>query len=375
MNKKKKVLIFALVICVFTVGTICWPDKTFSNAEKRNLTTRESFSGTSLMDNSLQNTAKDYVSDQFLGREVFVKLYGNFQRLMGNKKIEDVYVGDDYLFEEYTKAEPGKIKNLSGAINRFSKKNNNVNIDVLIAPTQVGVLEDRLPAFAPKGVQVCDIDEFYGQLNKKVDKISVAEEFLKDNNADEKKYYYHSDHHWTSRGAKKAFDIYAKKNHIKKGQNKYRQLVISNDFYGTLAAKTGIYGYPDEIRVYLNKNEKDVCKVKYSDVDKKFYSLYGPKQLESDSQYNVFMRGNHPLINIETASTSGKNLMVIKDSYANAFIPFLTPYYSNIVVVDPRYYFESLSDLMENEDITDVLFLYNATTFFQDESLVDALES
>lgn len=360
---------------MFTAGVLLLPDKEFSKAEKRNLTTKSSFDSVSLMDGSLQETSKDYVADQFPMRDKFVKLYGNFQRLIGNKKIEDVYFGDDYLFEEYQPAKPEKIKSMAKAINEFAIKYPHIETDVLIAPTQVGVLEDNLPGFAPKGEQVKDIEMLYDRLASNISKIDVIDKFKKDNRAEKNNYYYHSDHHWTSHGAKAAFDVYRKKNKLEIGQNKYEQLVISNDFYGTLAAKTGIYAYPDQITVYVNKNKKDVVKVKYSDLDKAEYTLLAPKMLESDSGYNVFMKGNHPLVKIQTGSESGKNLMVIKDSYANSFIPFLTPYYSNVIVVDPRYYFESLKELIDNEYITDVLFLYNGTTFFQDGSLKDALES
>ena len=61
--------------------------------------------------------------------------------------------------------------------------------------------------------------------------------------------------------------------------------------------------------------------------------------------------------------------MVLKDSYANCFIPFLTAYYSEIVVVDPRYYYDDLQNLVETESVTDVLCLYNANTYFTDTSL------
>ena len=375
MNKKRTVLLFVLIIVIFMAGTFLMPDKEFSKAEKRTLTTRKSFSHVSLMDKSFQKTSKDYVSDQFLGRDKFVKLYGNFQRLMGNKKIEDVYFGDDYLFEEYNKTSEEKIAEMANSINKFASKNPKVNTDVLIAPTQAGILEDNLPSFAPKGLQSQDINNFYKLLEKNISKINVYDAFLNKIEKDDKNLYYHSDHHWTSYGAKTAFDIYAKKNKLTKGLNEYESLTVKNDFYGTLSAKTGIYSYPDEIVVYLNKNKKDVVKVKYSDLDKTEYTLYKPHMLESDSAYNIFMGGNHPLVKIDTASTSGKNILVIKDSYANSFIPFLTPYYSTITVVDPRYYFESINELMDLRDITDVLFLYNATTFFKDESLEDALLS
>lgn len=72
---------------------------------------------------------------------------------------------------------------------------------------------------------------------------------------------------------------------------------------------------------------------------------------------------------------SKERLLIVKDSYANSFIPFLTQDYYEIVVVDPRYYFDNIDRLMDSEGITKVLFLYNSDTFFGDDSLALALEN
>jgi hypothetical protein len=66
-------------------------------------------------------------------------------------------------------------------------------------------------------------------------------------------------------------------------------------------------------------------------------------------------------------------LLVIKDSYANAFIPFLAPFYSEITVIDPRYYYDSIDALIADAQITDVLYLFNANTFFRDTTLETVL--
>ena len=60
---------------------------------------------------------------------------------------------------------------------------------------------------------------------------------------------------------------------------------------------------------------------------------------------------------------------MLKESYANSFVPFLLPYYEEIVMVDPRYYYDTMDDIISLYEINEVLFLYNANTFFQDTSL------
>ncbi len=73
--------------------------------------------------------------------------------------------------------------------------------------------------------------------------------------------------------------------------------------------------------------------------------------LDKKDKYRVFLGGNHPpLIKIE--------------SNANSFIPFLTSHFSEIYVVDPRYYDEDLNHIIEDEGIDNLLILYNVKTFF-----------
>ena len=71
----------------------------------------------------------------------------------------------------------------------------------------------------------------------------------------------------------------------------------------------------------------------------------------------------------ETAHPDGKKLLVVKDSYANSFIPFLLKHFSEIDVVDLRYYDGELTTFVNEHDIDDMLLLYNANTFFEDPSI------
>lgn len=65
----------------------------------------------------------------------------------------------------------------------------------------------------------------------------------------------------------------------------------------------------------------------------------------------------------------------IKDSYANSIIPFLVEYYSKIIVVDPRYFYDNLYEIINNNNFKDILFLYNANTFFSDKYLASVLNN
>ena len=80
------------------------------------------------------------------------------------------------------------------------------------------------------------------------------------------------------------------------------------------------------------------------------------------------------MLDIKTTADSTDRLLIFKDSYANSLIPFLTPYYREIIVIDPRYYYDNIKDVMEQNKITSVLFLYNGNTFVEDNSISGVLQ-
>ena len=83
----------------------------------------------------------------------------------------------------------------------------------------------------------------------------------------------------------------------------------------------------------------------------------------------MFLGGNFPEIRIENTLLNGRTLLVLKDSYANCLIPFLTADYQKIVVVDPRYFTGDLEVLMGAEGVNEILVLYNAETLAEDAAL------
>lgn len=103
-------------------------------------------------------------------------------------------------------------------------------------------------------------------------------------------------------------------------------------------------------------------------------SCYEESYLETRNKYGFFLDDNHALIEIETDYRNGKTLFVIKDSYANCFVPLLIPYYEKIYVMDLRYFNGRLFGFMERyepEEGMDVLVLYNCIHFLEDFSYLE----
>lgn len=150
---------------------------------------------------------------------------------------------------------------------------------------------------------------------------------------------------------------------------------ITDQFYGSLYSKSGFrHIRPDGIELYLPKKEASY-KVEYVDEQRTADSLYEMGNLAQKDKYTVFFNGNHALIKITTVHPEGKRkLLVVKDSYANSLLPFLTEHFSEIYVVDLRYYGEDLKALVRQHGIRDMLLLYNVNTFFEEPSIQNLSE-
>ena len=115
--------------------------------------------------------------------------------------------------------------------------------------------------------------------------------------------------------------------------------------------------------------------VNYVDEQKKTATLYDRSKLKGKDKYGMFLGGNYSMLDIRTTADTTARLLLFKDSYANAVIPFLTPYYREIIVIDPRYYYGDITEVMQNHKITDILFLYNGNTFVEDNSISGVLQN
>ena len=159
---------------------------------------------------------------------------------------------------------------------------------------------------------------------------------------------------------------------------KLKAYAVTNAFNGTLSATSGYEtGYEEPIYIYVPEKEKEAAQVVVSYVDekKKTATLYDRSKLKEKDKYALFLGGNYSMIDIRTTADTTDRLLVIKDSYANCLIPFLTPYYREIIVLDPRYYYGDIKEVMKENKISSVLFLYNGNTFVEDNSISGVLQN
>lgn len=365
--------LFILLLFLFMLVNWAVPDREMSEEENRMLETRPALNAGTVMNGDFMEQWENYQSDQFVGRDLWRSIKIFLDRLGGTRMENGVYIGKSgQLLEEIKVPDEGQSEANLSAIVDFAEKNPDVQTSVMLVPDAACILSDKLPAFA--GVE--DQRQLLGVAEQRlgssvnwIDAVSILNKHTSD------KLYYKTDHHWTTQAAFYVFRDAAASLGIdgEVGEN-FASYTVSDDFNGVLASTSGVgLSEKETIDIYVPTQGDDDVVVSYVDEGRKTTSLYDSSKLETRDQYGVFLGGNTSVIDIKTVSPSRKRLLVVKDSFANCFIPFLTPYYREIVVVDPRYYSGTVEDIMDAYRITDALFLYSGNTFFSDNNISGVL--
>ena len=362
-------IIFILTLFLFLIINVIVPDREKSVQENRMLATKPKFRLSSLISGDYDEKFEAYMDDQFVGRDMWRKLKVAVDRIGGSRLENGVYIGTNgQLLEQIEVADENHLAANIKAIKSFSESQSKIPVRMMLVPDAANVLNHSLPALAKPEDQTQMFSMVRKDLGDSVEWIDVSTELNKHKT---EKIYYKTDHHWTTLGAFYAFQAAAPSLGIEGDlSGKYVSYTVSDSFNGMLASKSGVnLGEKEQIDIYVPTEEDTDLIVDYVDEGKRSTSLYDSSKLKEKDQYTVFLGGNSSLLDIRTVSTSTKRLLLVKDSFANSFIPFLTPYYREIVVVDPRYYSGTINDLMDSYRISEVLFLYSGNTFFKDNNI------
>lgn len=364
------VVMLSAIILIFTAADVAKEDRTFSETENRLLASRPELSWKNLFEGSYTEDYETYVTDQFVGRDKWISLKTYSDVLLLKQELGGVYLGKDgYLMEQHLPEEYSE-ETIEKRLSLLEKLVEDWDAGVMLVPTADNILTDKMPANAPFWGQ----QEFLEQVEKRVGQAHYIDAFsaLAEHSSEE--IYYRTDHHWTSLGAYYGYGAWADF----KGVEPYPYDInnmepAAEDFLGTLHSKVNIKWESDSI-YYFRETEEVPVTVIY-DLRTTTDSLYEEKYLDTKNKYGFFLDDNHAFVEIETGAQTGKTLFVIKDSYANCFIPLLLPHYDTIYLLDLRYYNGRLYDLMNQyapqpdndpEEKMDVLVLYNCIHFLED---------
>ena len=367
MLKKLKPIIpsiaFLLIVFVLSASLFLLPKKDYSENEKRILAKSPELSFDALADGKFTEDLESFVSDQFPLRDFFVGVNAYFNLLSGRNSTAPVYYGKD----GYLIGAPADL-NTDTALKNVQKfsdfaRENNLKATIMVVPQCGYVMVDKLPKLHGEYTDG-EIFDIIAENKGEMTFIDVREAFNKTKN--DVQLYYKTDHHITSAGAFELYKLYAAEKGFKV-TNDY-EIKTEPDFYGTSYSKGGYWlSVPDEIEMWHKNNLKATVEITEPGKDVvKNDSIFFTDRLSEADKYPVYLDGNHSLTKITNPDAKGGKILVIKDSFAHCFTGFLAEQYSEIYMVDMRYYRNSVSDLVKENNITEVLYLYGTESMGTD---------
>lgn len=376
--------------------------KEFSENENRYLEKLPAWEPEQILNGEYMSDLQSYLADHFPFRDSFMEIKTKTEMLTGKQEINGVYIAQDgFLIKEYEKPENteqiGKILKAfaeelgiqgqspdervpeeQSASNQESGEQTPEKqetgkpesewqppeIKFMLVPTAVSIYEEKLPENTPLRSQAETAHLLYKMSG--ITPVDCTEDLM--TLKEEGDLYYKTDHHWTTLGAYAGYQAYCREAGLDAVLlQDLESFTATEDFRGTVYSKFGDYGREgDKIIVYTNPSDK--LTVNYTDTGEITDSLYNLEYTAVKDKYSLFLNNLHSLIEITNENAvSDRELVLIKDSYANSMVPFLVHHYKRIYVFDTRYYKQSVSAFIkEHPEVTDVLLLYNLDTLDKD---------
>ena len=382
LKKYPLLILFFVFLFGFMMLDGMWPKRPSSELERRDLAQYPKFSWKALFANEWTAAYDEYTKDQVVFRDTWIRMQSRSESLLAQKvEIGGALIGkNEQLFTKMFALKPQEEKLMA--------KNTKLVADftaaypgtvtLLLAPSASLIYEEDLPAQAPMLDEASYLDDIFSAVGAE-NSLDLRQAFTA---AKGQKRYYNTDHHWTTEGgAYVAYQEYCARKGLTPGVVPAGQLSAVEDFYGTTYAKCVLWNQtPDTLYYWDIPNQMTIWAIdnygnpvpqttdtKGNTIDAVTSGLYENEKFKTADKYSALLYGNQGYTTVEGTGT-GK-LLVIKDSYANSLVPYLTQNYTQIGVVDPRSYKFNLNTLMETEGYDEVLLVFNFQTFVSNNSL------
>ena len=349
------VIIFTLLVLIITLsGTLTSKDGNFPK-----------LSVSSVLDGSVGTELNRFFTENFAFRNLLISEKAVVESQTGESIVNGVFISDDMLLDAHTH-DKQDFTEISKKINSFSNSYSGA-VYLAVIPSSAGVYSDKLPEYLTyKNTQKQQIDSLYDTLSDNIRKID-AYNILK--MMSDSYIYYRSDSKWTSYGAYCVYrSVVQKLGFQPSSYDKYTIQHITDNFKGNLVSMTQyMKSKPDILDVCIFSGGAEVlsCKssadgLKFSDTD-----FYNTKALNSENMYDLYPTAKKPFVRINTSVNNQRKLLVIKDSYANCFIPFLIQHYSEIAVFSPEDSEVPLENFVNPDDFEQTLFLFGIESIYK----------
>ncbi len=342
-SKYSLLVLFTALVGVFTVIDMVKQPREFSELENKKLPSMPQVTFKNVIENKFTLDYEKYINGQFLLRDEWLGLKGLADSVFAKISSSGVIAGkNDQLFAQnfnYDKTRfNGNLQELKKYMSKYA------DTKVMLVPSAYTIYPELLPTGASSYMveQAQQLEQAKAELG--ADNIIDIRAALK---ASKDEYiYYRTDHHWTTDGAYIAYRELMNRLGMPPIElsdiEQYRAQV--QDFRGTNHRKWILSGIDLDTITYYDLPVNSFKIDNKPEVETNMYgkqtldNMYMEEAFKHTDKYEAFLYGNFGLTVIENEvnTSSPRSILVIKDSYANCFVPFLTRSFDKVVVVDPR---------------------------------------
>lgn len=269
----------------------------------------------------------------------------------------------DAGFEYYTYV-PRSAGLYAAVVNDAATRLKDVSqVYTVIIPTSVGItLPDQYVGKVSGSEMKEPLEELAAQFSEEVTNVPLYDALM---NQRDDYIYFRTDHHWTARGAFYAYREFCNAKGIEYYPLSVREMKVFDGFRGSFYRSSGkiqeMKDNPDYVEAFYPVGEN--IKLVFTNKEGKSYSWPMISDMTNASEgmkYDTFAASDNPYTVIENADiTDGSSCIILKESFGNALIPFLSDHYQTIYEVDYRYYDGSVISLAKEKQVDDIIFANN----------------
>lgn len=357
-------IVLSLFLLGFGIAILVLPQEQFSEQENRTLQTLPAPSLSWLTDNELSQDIAGFYADQFPARETFVGIKTVFEMTLWRMENNGVLIGKQgHLIKrlEYTEDGYDNIRKNLAAVATLDDSMAQRGIPVTLAIAPRGI--DVLTAYLPDYYDTTRAEAAWAVVREAADAggitpLSFTDRLRTAAATDDTPVWFRTDHHWTPWGAYLAYtQLCETLGCLPLSPAALTAEVASTAFYGTTYSSAGIpWAAPDTLTFYHTPHEDSyVCEI--VDTGKTFTGFYDRSYLDTKDKYSALIGGNNGHVRItDTRYPDKPTLLVIKDSFAHAMMPYLAQNF-NLEILDLRYWRGSVSDLADEVGAAHILIL------------------
>lgn len=404
---KASAVIFAGILMFFGFVSMVDKNKTVSEEENRKLAEKPKFSFSALFSGEYTVQFENFYSDNFPLRsffttcsgkinEVFTRYSGNDDEVFVQTETKNDFAGEGvdvlgekkkaHVMKENTAAvTPDSEASMQGGLLIAGDRAMEVYYHSDTNAQNYASIINKTAKSMPEGVKfysmLCPTAiEFYGtaeyregvhsqrdsilKVNSMLDSSIIkvdAYSNLVDSTAAGDYAYFRSDHHWTARGAYCGYQAFCDASgNTAPALSSFKTHKIDGflgSLYRSANYSSALKNNPDYVECF--ELSVDASNVVYPDQNLNpsdgFQTYVVAGDVNDSNKYLAFIAGDQPIEKITTSVKNGKKILVLKESYGNALVPFLCNNYEEVYVIDPRWVNMNLADFVAKNGIQEVM--------------------